>query len=227
MPLSLPSNYILESLNECLSVRDFEINADATSRCWAYDLYSHLLGPILHPSEALLLIQYELVRRCRWWCRASACRVGCRIIPNDHNMSTTFAKAIKSHVNRHGNLLACYNAGSNIQNLVGVCKASQSIGRRQAARRMCTSPVSPCQKIRSLAARHAIGNASLQSRKEWAGGWEPVDFDQTIRGSISCPQRLTSLYKRCLCHLLSTYLPARGFTISLLSARTSATRIDH
>ena len=92
-----------------------------------------------HPSEAPLSTQNEHAKGCRWWFRASACRVefgvfrsSGRMTADDRHRSTTFAKAIKNRVNPYGSLLAIRSAGSSVQNLVG---------RRQATQRMYLSPV--------------------------------------------------------------------------------------
>ena len=69
-------------------------------------------------------------------------RSSCRMIAKDRNMSTTFARSIKSRVNRHGSLLASPSAASSVQDLVaGICTPVRPRARRQATPRMYPSPV--------------------------------------------------------------------------------------
>ena len=148
-------------------------------------------------------------------------RPSCRVIPNDHNMSTTFAKVVKSRVNQYSSLLDFGNADSSIQNPVGVWDASQT--PRQGGmptKRWIHSPVILSYYVSSIS--HQVkGFGRKQRDTPWGklhcsldrdDGREPVNFDQTIEGSADCSHRVTFLYKRFVCQLLSPSLPARGFT---------------
>ena len=111
--------------------------------------------------------------------------------------------------------------------------ASQTTGGRQATRRMYPSSLATvsCRSLNglkdSVTGRETRHWESFTAVSAEMAGWELVDLDQTIKGSIDRPHRLIFLYKRFLCLLLSTSLPARGFTTLMLSAGMGAASGDH
>ena len=127
----------------------------------------------LHPSEAPLSTQNERAKRCRWWFRASACRVGFgvlrssrRIIANDRSMSTTFAKVIRSRVNRHGSLLASCSAGSNIQDRLAYVR--QSDYRQEAGHlKGCTLDPSSLATVSCRSPTKSKGSVTSRETRHW------------------------------------------------------------
>ena len=150
-------------------------------------------------------------------------------------MSTTFAKAIKSRVNRHGSLLASRSAALSFQDLNGICMSvSPRAGGRP--RQGCTLHPSSLATVCCRSLTRAKDWVTGRETRRWESftavstgmaGRESVDLNKTIPGSIDCPRGLTFLYERFLCRFLSPSLAARDFMTLTLWAGMGAVPIVH